>query len=86
MSGVGSSSPSEAQEEMPPAKEEKHQDEGMETFMVPKSALYGKDIKAGDTKTIKAVKVYEDEIEFECAKEGSEMSPKEDMEEMMPDA
>jgi hypothetical protein len=85
MGGVGQASPSEAQEEMPMPKEESGSD--METFMAPKSAFYGKDLKAGDTKTVKVMKVHEDEVELECVKEGgSANSPMEDMAEMESDA
>ncbi len=46
-------------------------DEEGETFLVPKSALGGKEPKPGDTCEFKVERVYEDECEFSYVKHGN---------------
>lgn len=45
---------------------EPEQDEGEDTFLIPKSALYGKNIKPGDRETIEIVSIMDDEVEAKC--------------------
>lgn len=68
-------SPPASAEDDEPAEME--QDEGEDTFLIPKSALYGKDIKPGDKETIEVVSVMDDEVEAKCT--GKKDSPESDM-------
>lgn len=50
-----------------------------ETFLVPKSALGGKDPNPGDVCKFKAVRSYDDEVEFEYVKDGSDSGGDDEM-------
>lgn len=53
------------------------EDDSDDTFLIPKSALYGKNIKPGDKETIEVVSVMDDEVEAKCVgkKEDDSSSP-----------
>lgn len=62
----------------PIPKKEEEEDEGEETALLPMSLFPGMDLKPGDTKTIKVVRVYEDEVEVCPAdKEGGDLEEEE---------
>ncbi len=50
---------------------EPNADVGMSSALLPKS-ISGRELKPGDTITLKVVKTYEDEIEVECQKSKGE--------------
>lgn len=68
-------------ESPPPSAEDNEQaepeDESGDTFLIPKSALYGKNIKPGDKETIEVVSVMDDEVEAKCV--GKKDSSESDM-------
>lgn len=60
-----------AEYDSPPSSSEDNEaaepeDDGDDTFLIPKSALYGKNIKPGDKETIEVVSVMDDEVEAKC--------------------
>lgn len=62
----------------PKPAERKDADEG-ETALLPKSILAGKEFKVGEEVVLKIVRMYEDEVEVEYAKEKGGESENEDM-------
>lgn len=66
-----------------PAEKEEGDDEG-ETFLAPKSAFYGKELKPGTRKTVEIVATYDDEVELRCRKKSKDDDSDDDSDEESP--
>lgn len=57
---------------------------GVQTALIPKSLLMGKEFNPGDEVVLRVVHLYEDEVEVEYASDGGKKEP-ESMDDMRPE-